>query len=78
MDGQQHRGNSPDTLPVENSESMPAIHRVLTVHADISVPVQLALLDAIEVTLHDRGVSRIWIDPGTRPDLVVLAEFEDD
>jgi hypothetical protein len=57
---------------------MSAIHRVLTVHADISVPVQLALLDAVEGALHGQGVSRIWIDSGTRPDLLVFAEFEDD
>jgi hypothetical protein len=42
------------------------------------MPVQLALLDAIEEALHGHGVSRLWIDAGTRPDLVVLAEFEDD
>ncbi|WP_155993271.1 hypothetical protein [Nocardioides sp. URHA0020] len=57
---------------------MPDIRRVLTVHAEISVPLQLALLDAVEQALQGHGVSRIWIDPGTRPDLLVLAEFEDD
>ncbi|WP_345518879.1 hypothetical protein [Nocardioides conyzicola] len=41
------------------------------------MPVQLALLDAIEGALQGQGVSRIWIDAGTRPDLVVLAEFDD-
>jgi hypothetical protein len=57
---------------------MPAIHRVLTVHAEIDVSVQLALLDAVEEALHDHGVERVWIDSGSRPDLLVLAEFDED
>jgi hypothetical protein len=56
---------------------MAAIHRVLTVHAGIDVAVQLALLDAVEEALHGLGASRIWIDAETRPDLLVLAEFEE-
>jgi hypothetical protein len=57
---------------------MSVIRRVLTVHAGTSMPVQLALLDAVEDVLKDQGASRIWIDPDTRPDLLVLAEFDDD
>ena len=57
---------------------MSAIHRVLTVHAEIDVSVQLALLDAVETALHDHGVERVWIDAGSTPDLLVLAEFDED
>jgi hypothetical protein len=57
---------------------MSVIRRVLTVHAGTSMPVQLALLDAVEDVLKDQGACRIWIDPDTRPDLLVLAEFDDD
>jgi hypothetical protein len=56
---------------------MALIRRVLTVHPDTSVAVQLALLDAIEAVLLERGASRVWIDAGVRPDLAVLAEFDD-
>jgi hypothetical protein len=56
---------------------MSVIHRVLTVHVDTSVPVQLAILDAVEEALHGQRASRVWIDSGMRPDLLVLAEFDD-
>jgi hypothetical protein len=48
--------------------------RVATVHNEVSLPIRLALLDAIDGVLRDHGVSRIWIDPDCRPDAVVLAE----
>ena len=57
---------------------MPVIHRVLTVHSETSVEVQLALLDAVEGALHGQGVSRIWIDSSEKPDLLVVAEFDED
>ena len=57
---------------------MPATHRVLTVHAASSVPVRLALLDAVEAVLQDHGATRIWIDPSISHELVVLAEFGED
>ena len=57
---------------------MALIRRVLTVHPDTSVDLQLALLDAIEGVLLERGASRIWIDAGVRPDLAVVAEFAED
>ena len=57
--------------PVAGSE----IHQVLTVHADTPVMVRLALLDAVDGVLRDRGASRVWIDPDPGPQLVVLAEW---
>ena len=57
---------------------MALIRRVLTVHPDTSVDLQLALLDAIEGVLLDGGASRIWIDTEVRPDLAVVAEFAED
>ena len=39
---------------------------------------QLALLDAVEEVLLDRGASRVWIDASARPDLAVVAEFVED
>jgi hypothetical protein len=56
---------------------MAAIRRILTVHADTSVAVRLALLDAVEGALHGHGASRVWIDTDHLPDFLVLAEFED-
>jgi hypothetical protein len=49
--------------------------RVLTLHAELDMPLRLAVLDALEHVLLEHGATRIWIDPGSRPDLVVLAEF---
>ena len=56
---------------------MALIRRVLTVHAATAVDVQLALLDAVEEVLLDRGASRVWIDPAVKPDLAIVAEFAD-
>ena len=53
---------------------MALIRRVLTVHAATAVDVQLALLDAVEEVLLDRGASRVWIDPAVKPDLAIVAE----
>lgn len=57
---------------------MALIRRVLTVHPETSVALQLALLDAIEGVLLARGATRIWIDTEVRPDLAVVAEFAED
>jgi hypothetical protein len=57
---------------------MALIQRVLTVHPDTSVDLQLALLDAIEEVLLDRGASHVWIDAAVKPDLVIVAEFTED
>jgi len=54
---------------------MARIRRVLTVHPETSVDLQLALLDAVEAVILARGASRVWIDASTRPDLTVVAEF---
>jgi hypothetical protein len=56
---------------------MALIQRVLTVHPDTSVDLQLALLDAIEEVLLDRGASHVWIDAAVKPDLVIVAEFSE-
>jgi hypothetical protein len=64
--------------PAQISGAMAVIHRVLTVHAEIGMPAQRALLDAVERALHGQGVSRIWIDASATPDLLVLAEFEEE
>jgi hypothetical protein len=57
---------------------MTSVSRVLTVHGEVGIQVQVAVLDALEAALTDQGATRIWIDPATGPDLVVLAEFGDD
>jgi hypothetical protein len=54
---------------------MTLIQRVLTVHPETSVDLQLALLDVIEEVLLDRGASHVWIDAAVKPDLVIVAEF---
>jgi len=46
---------------------------VCTVHKELSLPIRLALLDAIDRVLHDQGIERVWIDPTCASDLVVLA-----
>jgi hypothetical protein len=51
--------------------------RIVTVHAGTDLALQLALLDAIDRTLRDHGVHRTWIDPGSRSELVVMAEMDD-
>jgi len=63
---------------LESIGAMPSVQRVLTVHAGISLPLRLALLDAVEAALNSQGVERVWIDTSQRHDLVVLAEFEDE
>lgn len=54
---------------------MTRIRRVLTVHSETSLDLQLALMDAAEGVLLARGACRVWIDASTRPDLTVVAEF---
>lgn len=56
---------------------MAPTYRILTLHPDVGLPAQLALLDAIEYALLDQRASRVWLDPSARPDLVVLAEFDE-
>ncbi|GAA4735553.1 hypothetical protein GCM10023350_19240 [Nocardioides endophyticus] len=57
---------------------MALIRRVLTVHPEASADLQLALLDAIEEVLLDRGACHVWIDAAVKPDLVIVAEFTED
>jgi hypothetical protein len=33
------------------------------------------LLSAVEASLHDAGAMRVWIDPASTHDLVVMAEL---
>lgn len=47
--------------------------RIATVHCESSLPLQLAILDAIERVVRDFGVDHVWIDPSTTSDMVVLA-----
>ncbi|MFC7496921.1 MULTISPECIES: hypothetical protein [unclassified Nocardioides] len=49
------------------------VKEIVTLHPDTDVSMQLALLDAIEETLRDQGVDRIWIDRASTQ-LVVVAE----
>jgi len=56
---------------------MASIRRVLTIHPETSMDLQLALLDAVEEVLLDRGASRVWIDASAKPDLAVVAEFSE-
>jgi len=49
---------------------------IVTVHSGPDVALRLALLDAIDQTLRDHGVRRIWIDPDSVSGLVVLAEID--
>ena len=51
--------------------------RVLTMHAEIDLAVRLAAFDALEHVLLQHGATRVWIDPASGPDLVVLAEFDE-
>ena len=62
----------PELTRVDDMESD---RRVLTLHSAIEVPVWLAVLDALEHVLLQHGATRIWIDPASGPDVVVLAEF---
>ena len=49
--------------------------RVLTMHSEVDMSVRLATFDALEHVLVEHGATRVWIDPASGPDLVVLAEF---
>lgn len=67
-----------DIEGLEGIGAMPSVQRVITVHPGISLPLRLALLDAVESVLTREGVERAWIDTSQRHDLVVLAEVEDE
>ncbi|WP_243058079.1 hypothetical protein [Nocardioides sp. SR21] len=54
----------------------PTTHRILTVHADVDLPMRCAILDAVEQALKSQGVQRVWIDPDHPSELVVLAELD--
>lgn len=56
------------------AEMTPPSVRIATVHAECSLSLQLALLDAIDAVLRDFGVDRAWIDTATTSGMVVLAE----
>lgn len=60
----------------ETSDMTTSTEQIVTVHAGADVALRLALLDAIDQTLRDHGVRRVWIDPDSYHDLVVLAEIE--
>jgi hypothetical protein len=47
---------------------------VLTVSTGLPIPLQDALLTRTEMTLHEHGASRVWVDPA-QPGTTVLAEF---
>jgi len=49
--------------------------RILTLHSPIRPEVLDQLLSAIEESLVGSGARRVWIDPESTHDLVVLAEF---
>lgn len=48
--------------------------RVVTVHGEVSLPLQLHLLDAIDSVLRDHGIDHIWVDPACRSELVVMMD----
>ena len=55
---------------------MPTTTRpVLTLHSPIRPEVLDQLLSAIEESLVGSGARRVWIDPQSTHDLVVMAEF---
>lgn len=51
--------------------------RMLTLHSPIRPEVRDRLLTAIEESLVACGARRVWIDPESTHDLVVLAEFDE-
>jgi hypothetical protein len=51
------------------------VQRVATVHAVAAEDVRNQLLTHIEEALLAVGAVRIWIDPATTPDFVVMAEL---
>ena len=51
---------------------------LLTVHAGASLTARLAILDAVEKALERQGITGLRIDTNQRPDLVVLADLQDD
>jgi len=59
----------------ERSSAVPTTRRILTLHSPIRPEVLDELLSAIEGSLVDSGARRVWIDPQSTHDLVVLAEF---
>jgi hypothetical protein len=63
--------------PTVPATTRTTITRVVTLHPDTSVSMQVALLEAIEATLRGQGAERIWVDPDCAQ-LVVLAEVRGD
>jgi hypothetical protein len=55
--------------------SLLQVQRVATVHALAAEDVRNQLLTHIEEALLAVGAVRIWIDPATSPDFVVMAEL---
>jgi len=68
---------APDRTRSEGAGARPSARPVLTVHAGVSLPLRLALLDAVEKALESQGVERARIDERYRSELVVLAELEE-
>ena len=68
---------APDRNRCEGAGAAPSTRPVLTVHAGVSLPLRLALLDAVGKALESQGVERAWIDESHRSELVVLAELEE-
>jgi hypothetical protein len=56
---------------------VPTPRKLLTVNGDIPQSVMSELLTAIEASLQRLGATRVWIDPDTHPDLVVMVELPD-
>ena len=56
---------------------MSTTRRILTLHSPIRPEVLDQLLSAIEESLVGSGARRVWIDPESTHDLVVMAELED-
>jgi hypothetical protein len=51
------------------------VRRIATIHAGASGTMRNELLGHIEQALLAAGVTRVWIDPETRPDLAVMADL---
>ena len=51
--------------------------RILTLHSPIRPEVLDQLLSSVEESLVGSGARRVWIEPQSTNDIVVLGEFED-
>ena len=56
---------------------MSQTRKILTLHSPIGADVVDELLTSIETALTRVGASRVWIDPQSTHDLIVLAELPD-